>query len=71
MDIESIREMQKIAYLIITMILVGFLYFYIYHMYRNQKKGIKDYEKYSRLALDDNIDDEPIEERENKNKGDN
>lgn len=52
---------QKELYLLISAILIFFLYGYCYHMYKSQRIGKKDYEKYSRLALDDNITDTPIE----------
>lgn len=64
---ETIIEYQKIIYLVVTLLLVVFLYGYIYHLYSSQRKGIKDYEKYANLALNDNLDDELIEPR-NKTK---
>ncbi|MCH5312888.1 MAG: cytochrome c oxidase, cbb3-type, CcoQ subunit [Helicobacter sp.] len=61
---------QKEIYLIVTLLLVAFLYGYVYHLYSSQAKGVKDYEKYANLALNDNLDDEPIEPRKQKsNKG--
>lgn len=63
MDLNTILALQKIAYLVVTLLLCAFLYFYIFKMYREEKKGIRDYEKYSRLALDDGINDEIIEKR--------
>lgn len=63
MDLNTLVALQKIAYLVVTLLLCVFLYLYIFKMYREQKKGIRDYEKYSRLALDDSIDDEIIEKR--------
>lgn len=56
-------------YFVVTILLVVFLYAYIYHMYRAQKSGAKDYEKYARLALDDNISDVVLESRERGRKG--
>lgn len=61
---------QKEIYLIVTLLLVAFLYGYVYHLYSSQAKGKKDYEKYAKLALNDNLDDEPAEPRKQKsNKG--
>ncbi|WP_425323540.1 cytochrome c oxidase, cbb3-type, CcoQ subunit [Helicobacter marmotae] len=54
---------QKEIYLVVTLLLVAFLYGYVYHLYSSQAKGVKDYEKYAKLALDDNLEDEPIEPR--------
>ena len=63
MDLNTLVALQKIIYLVVTLLLCVFLYLYIFKMYRDEKKGIRDYEKYSRLALDDGIDDEIIEKR--------
>lgn len=63
MELTTLVALQKFAYLIVTLLLCVFLYLYIFRMYREEKKGIRDYEKYSRLALDDGIDDEIIEKR--------
>ncbi|ANV98106.1 cytochrome c oxidase, cbb3-type, CcoQ subunit [Helicobacter enhydrae] len=63
MDIAMILSLQKIIYLIVTIILCVFLYSYIIYMYRIEKKGEKNYEKYARLALDDSMEDEIIERR--------
>lgn len=63
MDLGTILALQKIAYLVITVLLCVFLYSYIFKMYRDEKKGVRDYEKYSRLALDDGLNDEIIEKR--------
>lgn len=62
--IEAIVEFRGYLYFIATIALVVFLYSYIYYMYRAQRMGAKDYEKYARLALDDNITDAPLESRE-------
>ncbi|PAF44880.1 cytochrome c oxidase, cbb3-type, CcoQ subunit [Helicobacter sp. 11S02596-1] len=66
MDLESLEVIRAIAYVVATILLVIFLYAYIASMYINQRKGIVDYEKYANLALKDNLDDEVIEPRENK-----
>ncbi|WP_295698118.1 cytochrome c oxidase, cbb3-type, CcoQ subunit [uncultured Helicobacter sp.] len=61
--VQFIIAHQKEIYLIVTLLLVAFLYGYVYHLYSSQAKGVKDYEKYANLALNDNLDDEPIEPR--------
>lgn len=61
MDATEIREIQAYAYFFFTFFLVVVLYGYIFHLYRSQKKGIRDYEKYSKLALDDDLTDNPVE----------
>jgi cytochrome c oxidase cbb3-type subunit 4 len=47
--------------------MVVILYGYIIHLYRSEKKGEKDYEKYGKLALDDEIDSPKVEELKDKN----
>ncbi len=56
----DIREFQAYAALFMTIFLVGILYWYIVYLYRSEKKGEKDYEKLSNLALDDEIDSKTI-----------
>ena len=65
MDIEKWRV---VAYVVTSGVLVAILYGYIVYLYRNEKTGKRDYEKYGKLALDDEIDsplieDKPISER--------
>ena len=64
MDYETIRIIQGYAYWFFTVLLAVVLYWYIYYLYKNQKSGKVDYEKYSRLALDDNLSDTLIEDKE-------
>lgn len=66
MGFESLEFVRAVAYVVSTILLVIFLYAYIVSMYIKQKKGIVDYEKYAKLALKDNLDDEVIEPREKK-----
>ena len=58
------------AYILMTGFLVFVLYYYIIYLYRSEKKGEKDFEKYGSLALNDELDDKLLEEndksRENK-----
>ena len=66
MEYETIRIIQGYAYWFITLLLVVLLYGYIYHLYKSQKSGKVDYEKYARLALDDDLNDALVEKRNNK-----
>lgn len=66
MEYETIRIIQGYAYWFITVILVFLLYGYIYHLYKSQRSGKIDYEKYARLALDDDLNDALVEKRNNK-----
>ncbi len=63
---ENIRELQAYAYFFFTLFLVVVLYAYILHLYRAEKKGTRNYEKYGKLALDDEIDSKPVEPQETK-----
>jgi len=65
---ETIREIQAYAYVVATVFLVVMMYSYLYHLYRAEKKGTRNYEKYGDLALHDSIDDAPIEDRTPSNK---
>jgi len=67
----DIATIQAYAYFFFTVFLVLMLYGYIYHLYSSEKKGTRDYEKYSNIALNDEITDKPVEEvskDETKNK---
>jgi cytochrome c oxidase cbb3-type subunit 4 len=52
------------------LILFIFIIFYSYafSLYRRQKTGERDFEKYSQLVLDDSLDSPPLEKRERKKK---
>ncbi|MCX2717156.1 cytochrome c oxidase, cbb3-type, CcoQ subunit [Helicobacter sp. MIT 21-1697] len=67
--LEFIVAYQKEIYLAVTLLLVVFLYGYVYHLYSSQAKGVKDYEKYANLALNDSLDDELIEPRTHNERG--
>ena len=58
----DIRELQGYASFFMTIFLVVMLYGYIIHLYRSEKKGERDYEKYGNIALDDEIDSKPVED---------
>jgi len=62
--VENIRELQAYAYFFFTVFLTVILYGYILHLYRAEKKGTRNYEKYGKLALDDELDSTPVEPKE-------
>ncbi len=64
----SLTEMQGYAFFFFTIFLVVILYGYILHLYRSEKKGERDYEKYARMAIDDEISDRPVEQNPNLEK---
>lgn len=57
----DIAQLQAYGYFTLTILLVAMLYGYIYHLYSAKKDvdGV-DYEKYSNMALKDDIDDTPV-----------
>ena len=59
----DIRELQGYASFFMTIFLVVMLYGYIIHLYRSEKKGERDYEKYGNIAIDDEIDSKPVEDK--------
>jgi len=59
----DIRELQGYASFFMTILLVIVLYGYIMYLYRAEKKGERDFEKYGRIALDDSIDSPPVEDK--------
>jgi cytochrome c oxidase cbb3-type subunit 4 len=67
-DINVLREYQAYAYFFFVAFLVFLLYGYIYHLYKSEKDGVRDYEKYANIALDDEITSKPIEDNTPKNK---
>jgi cytochrome c oxidase cbb3-type subunit 4 len=58
---ETIRELQAYGYFFLTAFLAIVLYGYIFHLYRSEKTGRRNYEKYGNIALNDNIGDMPVE----------
>ncbi len=61
----NLVEVQGYARIIMTIVLVIILYGYILHLYRSEKKGERDYEKYGKIALDDDITSTPVEKNPN------
>ena len=57
----EIEQIRIYLYLIGTGLAVVIFYYYIIHLYRSEKKGEKDYEKYGNLALDDELDSKILE----------
>ena len=59
----DIRDLQGYASFFMTIFLVVMLYGYIIHLYRSEKKGERDYEKYGNIALDDEVTSPPVEDK--------
>ncbi|QKF72454.1 cytochrome c oxidase CcoNOPQ, cbb3-type, subunit IV [Aliarcobacter faecis] len=66
MDYETLLTLQ--GYTKFFLILVVFILFYSYafSIYRRDKKGERDFEKYSNLVHDDSSVSAPLEERTSK-----
>ncbi len=64
---ETIREIQGYAYFGMTVVFVIALYGYIVYLYKGKKRGM-DYEKYSNLALHDDLNDQILEARNDEEK---
>ncbi len=64
---EFIRNIQGWGYVSMIFIITIGLYAYIYHLYKSQRDGVKDYEKYSNMALNDEIDDTLVEAKDPQN----
>jgi len=62
MDMD-IRSLQGYASFFMTILLVVMLYWYIMYLYRSEKKGERDYEKYGNIALDDEVTSVPVEDK--------
>jgi len=58
---ETIRELQAYGYIFFTIFLAVILYAYLYHLYRSEKSGERNFEKYADMALHDDVTDAPIE----------
>ena len=63
---ENIRELQAYGYFFLTAFLVITLYAYFFHLYKSEKTGRRNYEKYSKLALNDEIGGEILERKATK-----
>ena len=68
MSSVEIEQLRIYGYLLGTGLLVVVLYSYILYLYRSEKKGEKDYEKYGSLALDDELDSKVIEQHSKNDK---
>lgn len=57
----DIKEIQGYLYFFFIVFLTFILYGYIVHLYRSEKRGERDYEKYGKIALDDELSSSPVE----------
>lgn len=61
MSIETMRELQAYGFYIMLVVMVVILYSYWFHLKRSEKTGRRDYEKYSNLALNDDLKDNVLD----------
>lgn len=54
---------QGYGFFSLVVFLVVVLYAYWFHLYKAERKGERDYEKYANLALNDDIDDSVLEKK--------
>ena len=64
----DLAQLQIYAYVAGVVVCTVLLYGYIIHLYKSEKSGQRDYEKYGKLALDDSIDSKPLVENESRTK---
>lgn len=66
MDYDTLLTFQGYAKFFLILFVFIVFYSYAYSIYKRQRKGEKDFEKYSKLVLDDSIESNPLEERNEK-----
>ncbi|WP_072679825.1 CcoQ/FixQ family Cbb3-type cytochrome c oxidase assembly chaperone [Arcobacter sp. LA11] len=72
MDHETLVTIQGYAKFFLILVVFVVFYSYAFSIYKRDKKGERDFEKYSSLVHDDTIESDPLENRkeetENKEK---
>jgi len=66
MDYDTLMTIQGYAKFFLILFVFIVFYSYAYSIYKRQKTGERDFEKYSKLVLDDSIESDPLEERKVK-----
>jgi len=65
LDQETWNTIAGYGKFFITLFVFVIFYSYAYSIYKRDKTGERDFEKYSDLVLDDSIDSKPLEDRRN------
>ncbi|MEA2050523.1 MAG: CcoQ/FixQ family Cbb3-type cytochrome c oxidase assembly chaperone [Campylobacterota bacterium] len=65
MDYETLTTIQGYAKFALLVVVFVVFYAYAYSIYKRDKSGERDFEKYSDLVLDDSIESKPLEKRKN------
>jgi cytochrome c oxidase cbb3-type subunit 4 len=63
MDYETLLTIQGYAKFFLILFVFVVFYSYAYSIYKRQRTGERDFEKYSKLVLDDDINSDPLEPR--------
>jgi len=66
MDQETLMTIAGYGKFFITLFIFVVFYSYAYSIYKRDKTGERDFEKYSNLVHDDSLDSTPLERRETK-----
>ena len=65
MDYETLLTLQGYAKFFLILAIFIIFYSYAYSIYKRDKTGERDFEKYSKLVHDDSSVSSPLEERKN------
>jgi len=65
MSQETIYKLAGYGEFFVILFVFIMFYSYAYSIYKRQKTGERDFEKYSNLVLDDALDSTPLEKRDN------
>ena len=71
MDYETLLTFQGYAKFFLILAVFIIFYSYAYSIYKRQRTGERDFEKYSKLVHDDSSVSSPLEERKKDNDIDN
>ena len=63
MEYETLLTVQGYAKFFLILLVFVIFYSYAYSIYKRQKTGERDFEKYSKLVHDDSSVSSPLEER--------
>jgi cytochrome c oxidase cbb3-type subunit 4 len=63
MEYETLLTLQGYAKFFLILVIFILFYSYAYSIYKRQKTGERDFEKYSKLVHDDSSVSSPLEER--------
>lgn len=65
MDYETLVNLQGYTKFFLILFIFVVFYSYAYSIYKRDKNGERDFEKYSNLVHDDSSSSSPLEERTN------